>query len=134
MKLREYASREDELISASVQGLCSGRHVQPEAVAAAVGMSRSKIYSRLRGETQWTAAEVAAVSRYFQVRRDDLYDGLGGRVGPQGGDSEPSGASSSMAELRTFNPKSARSRAFGPDFTTDATILVFPLDRARLAS
>lgn len=99
LKLKEFATDADATIAASVRALCSGRDVAPEMVAAVVGMTKSSIYNKLKGASPWKASEVSDIASYFGVRVGDLYDGLGGKFTPQ-----PPRASSSMAELRTFNP------------------------------
>lgn len=87
-------------ISATVRALCSARRVKPELIALSIGMTKSTIYSRLRVATPWLAEEVDKIARFFGIRVGDLYDGLGGRLGP----TDPDGPLAQSVELRTFNP------------------------------
>lgn len=99
LKLRDFASETDERIAAAVAALISGRHLDAKDVARATGMSKAALYRKLNGSSPWKASEVTDLARHFGIRRDDLYDGLGGRVGPQ-----PDGPLAQSVELRTFNP------------------------------
>lgn len=76
---------DDAVISATVSALISGRRTKPEAVAAAVGMSKSSMYNKLNGTAPWKAAEVSDLARHFGVTIQALYDGFEGTFpGPVG--------------------------------------------------
>lgn len=104
IKLHDFATPTDGRIAATVRALASGRDESVEYVALRCGMTRSQLYDRLNGTSPWKAAEIEALASHFGVEITELYDGMGGKFGPP---SSPTRASSSTAELRTFNPKSA---------------------------
>ncbi|MBO0866254.1 MAG: hypothetical protein J2P16_14410 [Mycobacterium sp.] len=112
MKILDFPTETDRLVAASVRALASGHDESIDQVAASCAMTKSALYERLKGARSFKAHEVAALAHHFRVQVGDLYDGLGGRFGP------PPGASSSMAELRTFNPESL-----------GAKVLTFPTGR-----
>src|SRR4051812_10420008 len=72
----------DLVIAASVRALAHGQGRDIGVLAAEVGMSRAALYQKLKCDRPFKAAEVHALAKSFGVRVGDLYDGLGGRVGP----------------------------------------------------
>lgn len=101
VKLHDYASETDARLSASILALVSGQHVDPKDVARELKVSKAAYYRKINGSSPWKASEIETLAKFFGVRLGDLYDGLGGRVGPT-----PQGPLAQSVELRTFNPKS----------------------------
>lgn len=117
MRIHDYGSVTDHRISAAVRALLSGRGMPPKEAALLIDIPKGTMYSKLNGTSPWKASEVEALARLFDVRLTDLYDGLGGRVGPP-----PEGPLAQSVELRTFNPLSgngdiAKVIPFRPRFT-----------------
>ena len=63
-------------VSATVRGLLAYRQASPEVVMHALGMSKATWQRRLKGERDWTAAEVGALAQFFDVPVQLLYVGL----------------------------------------------------------
>lgn len=70
-------------ISAAVAALVRGQRRDVGEIAREMGLSRTALYQKIKGDRPFKAWEVAALAAIFGVRVSDLYDGLGGRVGPQ---------------------------------------------------
>ena len=62
-------------VSATVRSLLAYRQTSPEVVMHAVGMSRATWQRRLKGQRDWTAAEVSALASFFGVPVQLLYAG-----------------------------------------------------------
>lgn len=67
----------DERIAAAVRALAAGRGVRTVDLAPVIGVGKTRIFAKLKGEAVWKASEVDAVARYFGVSVGDLFDGLG---------------------------------------------------------
>lgn len=73
----------DDTIRRSVRALIAARATTPDAVADAIGMTRSTFYRRVSGRgAPFTAGEVQAIADVFEVPVADLFSGLGGVVVP----------------------------------------------------
>lgn len=73
----------DDTIRRSVKALIAARAVTPDAVADAIGMTRSTFYRRVSGRgAPFTGGEVQAIADVFEVPVADLFSGLGGVVVP----------------------------------------------------
>lgn len=67
----------DERIAAAVRALAAGRGVRTVDLAPVIGIGKTRIFAKLKGEAPWRATEVEAVAQYFDVSVGDLFDGLG---------------------------------------------------------
>lgn len=68
---------DDARISAAVRALAAGNGLKNAEIAPILGIHRSSVFAKIKGETSWKASEVAALARYFGVPVGDLFDGLG---------------------------------------------------------
>lgn len=67
----------DERIAAAVRALAAGRGVRSVDLAPVIGIGKTRVFAKLKGEAMWKASEVEAVAAYFDVSVGDLFDGLG---------------------------------------------------------
>ena len=67
----------DERIAAAVRALAAGRGVRAVDLAPIIGIGKTRVFAKLKGEAMWKASEVEAVADYFDVSVGDLFDGLG---------------------------------------------------------
>ncbi len=67
----------DERIAAAVRALAAGRGVRAVDLAPIIGIGKTRVFAKLKGEAMWKASEVEAVADYFDVSVADLFDGLG---------------------------------------------------------
>lgn len=73
----------DDTIRRAVRALIAARATTPDAIADAIGMTRSTFYRRVSGRgAPFTAGEVQAIADVFEVPVADLFSGLGGVVVP----------------------------------------------------
>lgn len=67
----------DERIAAAVRALAAGRGVRAVDLAPIIGIGKTRVFAKLKGEAMWKASEVEAVADYFDVSVGELFDGLG---------------------------------------------------------
>ena len=72
----------DSRVAASLRALIAGRDVDHDALADYLGISRSSLFNKLAGRTQWKLQEALDAATYFGASVDDLLGGLGGLVTP----------------------------------------------------
>lgn len=101
----ETVPSEDEAFGLVVHEAMYSKHVTQVKMAAALGITQGALSKKLRGHRPWTLAETVRTADVLRVDLRDLLAKMWGDPGEgQSGKLTANGASSSMAELRTFNP------------------------------
>lgn len=70
-------------ISRTLRALRGAHNIGTGQIVAALPIARGAYFSRLKGETDWTAAEVAELAALFRVPVSTFYDGLEGLGSPE---------------------------------------------------
>ena len=63
--------------AAAVRALAAGRGVRAVDLAPVIGIGKTRVFAKLKGEAMWKASEVESVADFFDVSVGDLFDGLG---------------------------------------------------------
>jgi transcriptional regulator with XRE-family HTH domain len=63
----------DERIGANVHALLWYRHLRQEALTESMGVSRSSLAKKLRGEVVWMARDIEAAARVLNVDPGHLF-------------------------------------------------------------